>query len=65
MKMTNEKFRELLIRAQTGDNGAMTDILEQYMPLINKYSFINGKLDEDLRQNILLEIVKSIKKFVL
>jgi DNA-directed RNA polymerase specialized sigma subunit len=65
MKMTNEKFRELLIRAQTGDNEAMTDILEQYMPLINKYSFINGKLDEDLRQNILLEIVKSIKKFVL
>lgn len=64
MKMTNEKFRELLIRAQTGDNEAMTDILEQYMPLINKYSFINGKLDEDLRQNILLEIVKSIKKFV-
>ena len=65
MKMTNEKFRELLIRAQTGDNEAMTDILEQYIPLINKYSFINGKLDEDLRQNILLEIVKSIKKFVL
>ena len=63
--MTNEKFRELLIRAQTGDNEAMTDILEQYMPLINKYSFIKGKLDEDLRQNILLEIVKSIKKFVL
>ena len=65
MKMTNEKFIELLIRAQTGDNEAMTDILEQYMPLINKYSFINGNLDEDLRQNILLEIVKSIKKFVL
>ena len=65
MKMTNEKFRELLRRAQTGDNEAMTDILEQYIPLINKYSFINGKLDEDLRQNILLEIVKSIKKFVL
>ena len=61
MKMTNEQFRELLIKAQTGDNEAMTDILEMYMPLINKHSYVNGRLDEDLRQNILLEIVKSIK----
>ena len=61
MKMTNEQFRELLIKAQAGDNEAMTDILEMYMPLINKHSYVNGRLDEDLRQNILLEIVKSIK----
>lgn len=61
MKMSNEKFRDLLIRAQAGDNEAMTDILEMYMPLINKHSYVNGQLDEDLRQNILMEIVKSIK----
>jgi DNA-directed RNA polymerase specialized sigma subunit len=61
MKMTNEQFREVLIKAQAGDNEAMTDILEMYMPLINKHSYVNGRLDEDLRQNILLEIVKSIK----
>ena len=59
--MTNEQFREVLIKAQAGDNEAMTDILEMYMPLINKHSYVNGRLDEDLRQNILLEIVKSIK----
>ena len=61
MKMTNEQFRELLIKAQAGDNEAMTDILEMYMTLINKHSYVNGKLDEDLRQNIILEILKSIK----
>ena len=61
MKMSNEQFREILIRAQSGVNEAMTDILEMYMPLINKHSYVNGKLDEDLRQNILMEIVKSIK----
>ena len=61
MKMTNEQFRKLLIKAQAGDNEAMTDILEMYMPLINKHSYVNGKLDEDLRQNIILEILKSIK----
>ena len=64
MKLSNNEFREILVRAQAGDNEAMTDILEMYIPLINKHSFVNGKLDEDLRQNILLQIVKSIKKFV-
>ena len=59
--MSNEQFREILIKAQSGDNEAMTDILEMYMPLINKHSYVNGQLDEDLRQNILMEIVKSIK----
>ena len=63
MKLSNNEFIEILVRAQAGDNEAMTDILEMYMPLINKHSFVNGKLDEDLRQNILLQIVKSIKKF--
>ena len=63
MKLSNNEFREILVRAQAGDNEAMTDILEMYIPLINKHSFVNGKLDEDLRQNILLQIVKSIKKF--
>ena len=64
MKLSNNEFREILVRAQAGDNEAMTDILEMYMPLINKHSFVNGKLDEDLRQNILLQIVKSIKNSV-
>ena len=63
MKLSNNEFREILVRAQAGDNEAMTDILEMYIPLINKHSFVNGKLDEDLRQNILLQIVKSIKNF--
>ena len=65
MKVQNKELKDLIVKAQAGDNEAMTDILELYMPLINKHSFVNGRLDEDLRQNILLEIVKSIKKFVL
>ena len=62
MRIPNEKFKEILIKAQSGDSDAMTTLLEMYMPLINKHSYIDGQLDEDLRQNIILEIVKSIKK---
>ena len=50
MKLSNNEFREILVRAQTGDNEAMTDILELYMPLINKHSFVNGKGRSDTHQ---------------
>ena len=56
-------FEELSIAAQNGSEEAMTEILEMYMPLINKHSFIDGALDEDLRQIILMKIIKNIGKF--
>ena len=62
-KISNEWLVELLFKAKSGDNEAMTDILEMYMPLINKHSCINGKIDEDLRQEILFRIVKGVKNF--
>ena len=58
--MTSKEFKGLLSRAISGDNDALADIAVLYMPLINRYSHIDGKLDEDLRQNILLELVRSI-----
>ena len=33
------------------------------MPLINYYSHVDGKLDEDLRQAILLHLLEKIPKF--
>lgn len=61
--MTSKEFKGLLSRAISGDNDALADIAVLYMPLINRYSHIDGKLDEDLRQNILLELVRSISRF--
>lgn len=56
-------FRDLIIEAQKGNNEAMTEILEMYMPVINKHSFVDGQIDEDLRQEILLKIITNIKSF--
>lgn len=55
----------LIVMAQKGNNEAMAELLEQYMPLINKHSYINGKLDEDLRQEIFLKIISNISSFKL
>ena len=61
--MNREEFRTTLSLAVSGNIDALADLTELYMPLINKYSYVNGKLDEDLRQNILLELVRSISRF--
>ena len=61
--MTKEKFRIALTKAVAGDNEALADIVELYMPLINYYSYVDSKLDEDLRQAILLHLLEKISKF--
>ncbi len=63
MKYENMNFAELLSAAQSGDNDAMAYILEMYMPTINRHSRINGVLNEDIRQEILLHIINNIQKF--
>ena len=56
-------FRDLIIEAQKGNNEAMTEIIEMYMQVVNKHSYIDGQIDEDLRQEILLKIIMNIKSF--
>ena len=59
----NMSFKELIIEAQKGNNEAMTEIIEMYMQVVNKHSYIDGRIDEDLRQEILLKIITNIGKF--
>ena len=61
--MIKDKFRATLMKAVAGDAEALTDIVELYMPLINYYSYVDSKLDEDLRQAILLHLLEKIPKF--
>lgn len=43
------------------DNDVM-EIINTYENLINKYSRINGEIDEDLKQEIILEIYITLTK---
>ena len=61
--MNTREFRDTLERALSGDHTALETILLLYMPLINRYSRIDGELDEDLRQYILLHIIMKIVEF--
>lgn len=56
-------FHELLCRAIAGDRQAKDEILQLYMPMIDQYSVVDGKFDEDLKQHLLLQVSNSIQKF--
>lgn len=61
--MSPEEFRRMLLGAVAGSHEELEEILYLYMPLIKKYSYINGRLDEDLQQYIMIHIALNIYKF--
>lgn len=61
--MNSDNFKIILQKAILGSRTDIDKILKIYTPLINNSSYIKGKLDEDLRQYILMHIIKNIAKF--
>ena len=41
-------FKDLLLRAKSSDNEALTELLLMYRPLLLKESIVDGVFDEDL-----------------
>lgn len=58
-------FREMLIRANLGDETAKLEILEKYKPMLIKNSILNGRFSEDLYQEQCLVLMKCINQFIM
>lgn len=56
-------FEELMALAHDGDPQAQMEILRLVEPIIHHYSILDGKVDEDLRQQIILKILVGIKNW--
>ena len=56
-------FKELLLRAKSGDGMAITELLMLYQPLLLKESIIDGILDEDLYQELCIVFMRCIDCF--
>ena len=61
--MNREDSRIALTAAIAGNHDALETILDLYAPLIDRNSIVDGQLDEDLRQYILIHIAQNISKF--
>ena len=60
--MKDKEFRAALTAAVAGDHDDLELILRLYAPLIDRYSIVDGRLDEDLRQYIM--ITAPLRHFV-
>ena len=56
-------FEQMLRRAKGGDQEAIASILLMYRPLLLKYAVINGRLDEDLYQELCITLMRAIDLF--
>lgn len=61
--MSKEEFHNVLTGAVAGCHEDVEQILELYMPLIDRHSYMNGRLDEDLKQYLMIHIALQIGKF--
>ena len=61
--MKPEEFKKILEGAVAGNHAVIVTLFELYMPLIENNSYLYGRLDEDLKQYILMHIALNISKF--
>ena len=61
--MTHPDFESILNGAIQGDRKALECLLDLYQPLIRKYSYVNGRFDEDLYQQLIFRMLTQIRKF--
>lgn len=62
--MEDHEFKELIYLAKIGDVNAVEKVVEMFKPCINKNSFINEEFNEDIIQELNIELIRCIKKFV-
>lgn len=58
-------FKELLLRAKSGDEAAVNEIVAMYKPLLVKESIVSGIFDEDLFQELCLTCLHCIHKIII
>ena len=63
--MNHIEFEKMLQAAVSGSLEALEQLFLLYAPLIDKHSKIDGRIDEDLRQYLLIHIALNISKFVI
>ena len=58
-------FANTLFKATLGNSDAIGEIIRIYLPLIDHLSTVNGKINEDMRQELFLHLISKIRKFSL
>lgn len=58
--MDNKELKILIIDSKNNKDQATNQLLEKYQGMIKCYSFMNGKLQEELKQDLICKTIESI-----
>ena len=61
--MKNNEIKVLIEKSMKGNKKSINRLLEKYQDMIKWYSFINGEIVEELKQDLTEQTIKAIKKF--
>ena len=61
--MKNNEINVLIEKSKKGNKKSINKLLEKYKDMIKGYSFINGEIVEELKQDLTEQTIKAIKKF--
>lgn len=61
--MINNELKEILFKAKNDNEESMLLLIEKYDKIIKSNSYINGKVNKDLEQDLICKMIESIKKF--
>ena len=61
--MKNNEINVLIEKSKKGNKKSINKLLEKYQDMIKGYSFINGEIVEELKQDLTEQTIKAIKKF--
>lgn len=56
-------FKEILLKAKSGNTDAVEMLLEMYKPLLFKEAIVDGIFDEDLYQELCMRFIYCIERF--
>lgn len=59
--MKHQVFRKMVERAKAGEKQAMEQLLFLCKPLIDHYSYVKGRPDEDCRQEVILWLIRTVR----
>lgn len=57
--------RKLILKSKENEEESIYRLISSYKPLINKHSYLFGSKDEDLTSELIIALLKCVKKFSL
>jgi hypothetical protein len=57
------RFEEILLQAKQGDKKKIEEILRVFQPMLIRHSLVNGRFDEDLYHELVIETLRCIHYF--